>query len=275
MAWARVDDGWWSHPKVMGLSLEARGLWISALSWSCAQRKSKVPSQFVRMVGAVEGQADELVGAGLWRPVQGGWEIHDWAEYQDRSLSEKRADAGRKGAEKRWQTDGNGMAKTDPDQGEHPNTTDGKPMANDFATDGKRHGRYPSQPDPTVPNPSRSGGSDLAVSSGSEVSVSSPNPWYDAVAAALDMPARGSHEGLFGRIAAKAKAQGHPPHEILHRAALHLATFDFALTPGSLLKRWDELGSKVVTATNAEKQRVQSELERMRRRQRITEGETT
>lgn len=291
MAWARVDDGWWSHPKVLGLSLESRGLWITALSWSCAQRKSRVPTHLVRMVGASEAQVDELVDAGLWRPIEGGWEIHDWAEYQDLSLSEKRARAGRKGAESRWQNDGKnvlpsvdmtktgmandmandgkGMAKTTPDQGKQ----DGKDFAKDVAIDGKRHSRYPSRPDPSHPNPSGSG-SDLAVSHGSSLEVSSRNPWYDAVVAALDMPPRGNHEGLFGRIAAKAKAQGHPPVEILNRAALHLATFDFPLTPGSLHKRWDELGSKVVTATKSEKRRVQSELERMRRRQEIIGEET-
>lgn len=273
MAWARVDDGWWSHPKVLGLSLESRGLWITALSWSCAQRKSRVPHHLVRMVGATEDNVAELVDAGLWRETEGGWEIHDWAEYQDLSLSEKRARAGRKGAEKRWQTDGKPIAKTGPDQGERGDPEDGKPIANDLAMDGKPHGRYPSRPDPSHPNPTSSG-SDLAVSHGSPVEVSSRNPWFDAVVAALDMPPRGSHEGLFGRIAAKAKAQGHPPVEILNRAALHLATFDFPLTPGSLHKRWDELGSKVVTATPNEKRRVQSELERMRRRQEIIGEET-
>lgn len=108
-----------------------------------------------------------------------------------------------------------------------------------------------------------------------EVVSSSPNggrprnAHFEAAAAALDMPTRGSHEGLLGAIAAKAAKGGHPPDEILRRAALHLATFDFPLTPGSLNKRWDELGSKVVTASKAERRRVQEELERMRERERI------
>lgn len=154
MAWARVDDGWWSHPKVLGLSLESRGLWITALSWSCAQRKSRVPHHLARMVGATEDQTAELVDAGLWRETEGGWEIHDWAEYQDLSLSEKRARAGRKGAEKRWQTDSNDIANIAPDQGEQDDPEDGKSIANDLAIDGKRHGRYPSRPVPSLPNPS-------------------------------------------------------------------------------------------------------------------------
>jgi hypothetical protein len=97
MAWARVDDGWWSHPKVMDLSLAARGLWVSALSWSCHQRKDVVPVRFLAIVGAAPSDADELSEAGLWLPVDGGWRIHDWADYQVMTVSEKRAESGRKG----------------------------------------------------------------------------------------------------------------------------------------------------------------------------------
>lgn len=97
MAWAKVDDGWWCHPKVMGLSLPARGLWVSALSWSCAQRRDVVPATFLAMVGASQEHADELTEVGLWVPDDAGFRIHDWSEYQEMTTSEKRAEAGRKG----------------------------------------------------------------------------------------------------------------------------------------------------------------------------------
>jgi hypothetical protein len=97
VAWAKVDDGWWCHPKVIGLSAAARGVWVSALSWSCAQRKDVVPAGLLGMVGGSNDEANELVGAGLWVADLSGWRIHDWAEYQDMSTSEKRAEAGRKG----------------------------------------------------------------------------------------------------------------------------------------------------------------------------------
>lgn len=256
MAWAKVDDQWWAHPKVLGLSLPARGLWITALSWSCGQRKSRVPASFVRMLDGDEA-VDELVEAGLWVPDGDGWQIHDWAEYQERPLSAKRAEAGRKGAQSRWQTDGKPMAKDGPDQGEQDSPPDGKPMAPPFAMDGKADGRYPSHPIPSqsLPVPSQSS--------------STPNPWYNAAAAALDLPLRGDHEGLLGSIAAKARGEGHPPEEILRRAALHLATFNFPMTPGSLNKRWVELGSRVVTATPAERKKIQGEIDQMRQREKI------
>lgn len=276
MPWARVDDQWWSHPKVLDLTLEARGLWITALSWSCAQRRDEVPTGFVRMVALDEDDrlSVELANAGLWAPTERGWRIHDWAQYQDLSLSEKRADAGRKGAEKRWQTDGKPETETSPDQAEENTAPDGKPMANEvampLAMHDKSDGRSPSRPDRSQPP----GSSDQTGERGTDLEVSSRsrNPYYDACAIAFDMPERGRHEGVFGRIAALCKTQGHPPDEILKRVALHIATFDFAPTPGSVHKRWDELGSRVVTATKAEKKRVQAELERMRRRDQITGG---
>lgn len=97
MAWAIVGDEWWSHPKVMGLSLSARGLWITALSWSCHQRRDHVPTSFISMVGASDRETSELSESNLWDEVEDGWVIHDWAEYNDRSLREKREEAGRKG----------------------------------------------------------------------------------------------------------------------------------------------------------------------------------
>lgn len=66
MAWGRVDDGWWCHPKVMGLGLAARGLWVSALSWSESQGCCAIPQQLVEMVGGDSDLADELIAADLW-----------------------------------------------------------------------------------------------------------------------------------------------------------------------------------------------------------------
>lgn len=97
MSWAKVDDGWWCHPKVMGLSPAARGLWVSGLSWSCAQRRDVVPSTFPPMIGCGTDEAAELVGVGLWDVVDGGWRIHDWSDYQELTTAEKRAEAGRAG----------------------------------------------------------------------------------------------------------------------------------------------------------------------------------
>ena len=95
--WAKVDDGFWCHPKVIGLPLAASGLWVRALSWSCAQRLDLVPETFVRMVGGTTEDAAALVDAGLWIATDDGYRIHNWTEYQTLTTSERRAEAGRKG----------------------------------------------------------------------------------------------------------------------------------------------------------------------------------
>lgn len=103
MAWAKVDDQWFAHRKVVGLSLAARGLWTTVLSWSCAHRSPHVPTHMARFLTGgedIDGPVRELVAAGLWIEQDDGWRIHDWAEYQEKSTSEKRAEAGSKGGKR-------------------------------------------------------------------------------------------------------------------------------------------------------------------------------
>jgi hypothetical protein len=99
--WGRIDDGWWSHPKVLGLSMGARGLWITALSWSCQHHRPHVPARLLDVIGAGTELADELVDAGLWiRDDDGtGWTVHDWSTYQRPDLYAARVEAGRKGGQ--------------------------------------------------------------------------------------------------------------------------------------------------------------------------------
>ena len=146
--WAKVDDGWWCHPKVIGLSLEASGLWVRALSWSCAQRLDVVPESFIRMVGGSTAIASELVNAGLWITDPDGWRIHDWDEYQTLTVSERRAESGRKGGiasgqkrskpeakpkQKHFANEANDEAGTRPDP-TRPDQTSSQPFVNETVT---------------------------------------------------------------------------------------------------------------------------------------------
>jgi hypothetical protein len=138
MPWAKVDDQWWCHQKVIGLSAAARGVWISALSWSCAQRSEIVPDGLLPMICGSNLEAKELVDVCLWEPVEGGWLIHDWHDYQGLSLSEKRAEAGRKG----------GLRSRPPGS---------KSEANEVASGSNEQASAEagSRPDPTQPNPTQ------------------------------------------------------------------------------------------------------------------------
>lgn len=83
MTWFKVDDSFYSHPKVVQLSLSARGLWVTAGSW-CADHETDgfVPDAMIRVFGAKKRTADELESATLWKKVDGGWKFHDWEKYQ-------------------------------------------------------------------------------------------------------------------------------------------------------------------------------------------------
>jgi hypothetical protein len=83
MVWFKVDDSFWSHPKVLPLSGEALALWVRAGAY-CAQQLTDgiVSLQALRML-ADRDAAVELTNAGLWEvEPTGGFRFHDWAEYQ-------------------------------------------------------------------------------------------------------------------------------------------------------------------------------------------------
>lgn len=95
MTWFKVDDGFWSHPKVLTLSDEAVALWVKAGSY-CGKHLTDgyVSGEILRWLTSSRTAAGELVAAGLWDNAVDGYEFHDWHAYQDtRSAVEKRRQA--------------------------------------------------------------------------------------------------------------------------------------------------------------------------------------
>lgn len=103
MPWFRVDDGFATHPKVLATSLEARGLWVTAGSWSSAHlTDGAVPRHVLLSLGGTPTLAEELVTAGLWRRRRDGYVFHDWSSKNPsrkevEAMRGKKAAAGRKG----------------------------------------------------------------------------------------------------------------------------------------------------------------------------------
>lgn len=82
MTWFKVDDGFWCHPKVLGVSAGAIRLWVLAGSW-CAQHCTDgvVPASLLRTLRVRSAYATELVEVGLWDLHQTGYAFHDWTDY--------------------------------------------------------------------------------------------------------------------------------------------------------------------------------------------------
>jgi hypothetical protein len=93
MAWFRVDDHLYGHPKWLGLPRGARALWTTAGSWASGQLTDGfIPTAVLPALDGTRREATALVEAGLWEEAEGGWLFHDWADFQPTraSVIEKR-----------------------------------------------------------------------------------------------------------------------------------------------------------------------------------------
>lgn len=108
MPWAKLDDKFHSHPKVMELELPEIGLWTLAASW-CADylTDGEIKRGQIRRLGGSDELAQKLVEACLWEPTEDGWQFRDWADYQPTRASveqerEAKRLAGLERAHNRW-----------------------------------------------------------------------------------------------------------------------------------------------------------------------------
>jgi hypothetical protein len=111
-----MDDNFTDHPKVDALSDSAFRLHVAGLCY-CAKHLTDghVPADRVgRLVPRFRRSAlDELMERRLWLPADAGYSIHDYLDWNDsrehviaqrERLRKVRSEAGRKGAQARWQT---------------------------------------------------------------------------------------------------------------------------------------------------------------------------
>ena len=98
MAWFKVDDNFYDHPKVDDLSLEAVGLWLLCGTYSARHLTDGfIATRRAYRMGASEEVISELVEADLWEEVDGGYQYRNWADYQPTKASvEARREADRK-----------------------------------------------------------------------------------------------------------------------------------------------------------------------------------
>lgn len=103
MAWVKLDDSFFCHPKVVSVGAEASGLYVWALAYSSHNlTDGRVPRAWVlQAVGRrAKRLSDALVEQGLWEENGAGWTIHDYLHYQpsrEKVLDKRREDSARKG----------------------------------------------------------------------------------------------------------------------------------------------------------------------------------
>ena len=104
MSWVRLDDSFFSHPKIVTAGTEAVGLYVIALTYSSHHlTDGHVPAAWVRQAAGAKATklADALVEQGLWTENGAGWVIHDYLDYnpsRQKVLEKRAADSRRKGA---------------------------------------------------------------------------------------------------------------------------------------------------------------------------------
>lgn len=136
--WSKLDDGFPDHPKVVEAGPLASWLYVCGLCY-CNRYLTDgfIPVGQVRRLADVADAlmlADRLVEVGLWEEVEGGFAIHDFhdlnmtaeeAKERREEISRLRSEAGRRGANARWQN-----GKRDSNLPSKPHgKSDGKNMA--------------------------------------------------------------------------------------------------------------------------------------------------
>lgn len=102
MPWFNIDDKAWAHPKFIGLSATASDLWWRAGAW-CAGHLTDgfVPDEAISLLGK-RAAIVELVRRGLWERAEGGYQFHDWSDWQ-RTREQVEADrAAAKERQRKW-----------------------------------------------------------------------------------------------------------------------------------------------------------------------------
>jgi hypothetical protein len=134
LTWARFDDRYPRHRKVDGLSDAAFRLDVSAVCWCAENLTDGVVlvtelCQVSRLKGTKASKAAaELVAAGRWDVIAGGWVIHDYLDYNPskaKVLAER--EAARRRQERKRQSNGqygDGRHAVTPAQQDHMSRRD-------------------------------------------------------------------------------------------------------------------------------------------------------
>lgn len=104
MTWAKLDDGFWMHPKVVHAGNEAAGIFARCLSYCGAYlTDGLIPESVALSIAGDKQTLQQVLNAGLLEQLEsGGLYVRDYADYNPLraevdDIREKRRIAGQKG----------------------------------------------------------------------------------------------------------------------------------------------------------------------------------
>lgn len=113
LPWVRMDTAWYQNPKFLALMEDKKwrsiSLYWGGVAWSGGQGQAGfVPYYALPIIQGTRKESNDLVEVRLWEHCDGGWNIHDWSEYQpSNEAHEARSKRAREAALARWNGGGN------------------------------------------------------------------------------------------------------------------------------------------------------------------------
>ena len=99
MSWVRLSDNFYRHPKFLRAGPRGGYLAICGIAYANEYLTDGfIPEIALGALGATTRDIGAVVDSGLWTPADGGWAIHDFADYQ---ASRAQVEAERKAARER------------------------------------------------------------------------------------------------------------------------------------------------------------------------------
>lgn len=102
MTWVKVDDRFPQNPKVLAAGKAAAWAYLCGLCYASQHLTDGHLPDKATPAFAGKRDVERLVRAGLWIPVEGGYQIHDYLEHQpSREQHERKLEANRE-RQRKW-----------------------------------------------------------------------------------------------------------------------------------------------------------------------------
>lgn len=109
MAWVRFDDGFFRHPKVVAAGRDARDVFMASVCYANANLTDGfIPEGALRMIAADAGinshtkAVKSLLSNRLWFVTDGGYQIHDYLDYQVSAASVTASQSSNRKRQQEW-----------------------------------------------------------------------------------------------------------------------------------------------------------------------------